>query len=269
MAGPSHAEDVRALEENLWDMWSAFGRGEGCALVDTPALMRFETPLPYVPYNSVMRCRLGADADDVIAEVLARSAERQVPLMWVVHPTAQPGDLEDRLRAHGLVEAEVCPGRVAPLSAIAEPGPLPPGVTMDRLGPDAREEFAQLVAWRYDLPAEACETLLSIMRRRGFGEPACPTQGWVARLDGRIVAKVVLHVAAGVAGLYGVATRAEARGLGLAKTLTAAAFAHARQLGLTTGILHATPMATPLYASLGFRHVADFRLYGVPGTLHL
>jgi len=260
---------ITGLEENLWDMWSCFGRGDGCTLVDRPDLLRFETPIPYIPYNSVLRFRGDERTDGVIDEVIAAYRSRDVPLMWVVHPTARPGDLGARLEARGLVEAEVCPGMVARLSDVPPPRPFPGGVQVEQLGPAARTEFVELVAWRYSYPRSAAEPLLSIMEARGFGQPGCPTKAWVARIDGRIVSKVVLHVAAGVAGLYGVATRSEARGLGLAYNLTALAFEHARQHGYTTAVLHSTPMAVNLYRELGFRHVADFRLYSTPGTLHL
>lgn len=266
----SEAEAVAALEHNLWDMWSAFGRGEGCTLIDTPELMRFETPLPYVPYNSVMRCRLTGDVDAVIDETLQAYQRREVPLMWVVHPTAQPSNLTDRLASRGLVEAEVCPGMVAAMSDIARPGRAPDEVVVEQLGVGTRGEFFELVAWRYSLPAEdSARTLLSIMAERGFGEPGCPTEAWVARINGTVVSKVILHTTGSVAGIYGVATRTEARGLGLAKHLTEVAVDRAREYGVHLLVLHSTPPAQSLYEGVGFRSVADFRLWSTPDTLHL
>ena len=269
IAGVPLRSAVAALEDNLWDMWSAFGRGEACTLVDTPELLRFETPIPHVPYNSVMRARLVADVDEQIDEILQSYGSRGVPLMWVVHPTAAPADLPQRLEARGLVEAEVCPGMVAAIGDVPSPGADLRGVEVERLVADGREEFFELVAWRYSLPADAAGTLLSIMQARGFGQPGCPTQAWVARRDGQILSKVILHMTGAVAGVYGVATRAEARGMGLAEHLTATALAYARQRGATLGVLHSTPRARPLYERLGFTAIADFRLYSTPGTLHL
>ena len=269
MAGRLVDQAVAELEGNLWDMWSVFGRGDGCRLVDRPELLLFETPIPHIPYNSVMRFRVEDRIDDTIDEVLAGYAGRRVPLMWVVHPTSLPHDLDARLEARGLVEAEVCPGMVARLADLPPPGPFPEGVDVQPLGPAARDEFVELVAWRYALSPLAATPLLSIMEARRFGHPDCPTKAWVARMDGRIVSKVILHLTAGSVGLYGVATRPEARGLGLARNLTALAFEHARGLGYDLGVLHSTPMALSLYRDLGFRPVADFRLYSTPGTLHL
>jgi GNAT superfamily N-acetyltransferase len=260
---------VVRLEQNLWDMWSLFGRGEGCTLVDTPAMMRFETPIPFVPYNSVMRFRVDERVDETIDEVLDAYAERAVPLMWVVHPRSQPADLDARLERRGLVEAEVCPGMIAELSAVPKPDSFPDGVHVEQLVSSNRAEFVELVAWRYSLPPDATAPLLSIMEAGGVGRAHCATQAWFARVDGTVVSKVVLHLAAGVAGLYGVATRPEARGLGLARNLTALALDQARHLGYRIGVLHSSPMAVGLYARLGFRPIADFRLYSTPDTLHL
>jgi len=71
------------------------------------------------------------------------------------------------------------------------------------------------------------------------------------------------------AGLTSVATRTEARGLGLARLLTVRALEAARASGAEVGVLHTTPMAVGLYRALGFEPVVDFRLYSAPDTLHL
>ena len=80
---------------------------------------------------------------------------------------------------------------------------------------------------------------------------------------------MTLHLDGDVAGIYGVATRPEVRGLGFARHLTLAALHAARAAGATTAVLHSTPIAVPLYASLGFNRVADFSLHASPGTLRL
>jgi len=253
-------------------MWSAFGRGEGCLLVDEPALLRFETPLAHVPYNAIMRFQVDRRVDETVDELLDSYSRREVPLMWVVHPTTRPTDLVDRLEARGLVEAEVVPGMVARLGDLPSPGSVPPGVEIAQVSSADKDPFIELielVAWRYSLPADTSATLRSIMDVARFGEPDAATRGWVARRAGAVVSKVVLHLGAGVAGVYGVATKSEARGLGLARLLTIRALEAARAEGIDVGVLHSTPMARSLYEGLGFRTVADFRLYSTRDTLHL
>jgi GNAT superfamily N-acetyltransferase len=268
-AGLTTDEAIGALEGNLWSMWRQFGQGEGCHLVDEPDLLRFETPLPHVPYNAVLRFRCDHRVDEAVDAVLATYRARSVPVVWVVHPTARPADLPHRLRAHGLEEAEVMPGMIARLESLPAPDPAPAGIEVAEVRPDEEEPFIGLVAWRYGLPPDATGVLRSVFRRAGLGEPASPTRAWVARRDGEVVSKASLHVAGGCAGVYGVATRDDARGLGLARLLTLVALAAARASGASLGVLQATPAAVGLYRALGFEAVADFRLYSPPGALHL
>lgn len=67
-----------------------------------------------------------------------------------------------------------------------------------------------------------------------------------------------------VAGIYTVATMPEHRGRGYGKALTLAALRGGRARGCRYGILQATEMGRPVYASLGFRVNGEVRLYGPP-----
>ena len=78
-----------------------------------------------------------------------------------------------------------------------------------------------------------------------------------------------LCLGAGVAGIYGVATKPEARGLGLARILTLQALREARLGGYDRGVLHSTPMARSLYEKIGFRTYSRFRIFAPPQTFHL
>jgi GNAT superfamily N-acetyltransferase len=261
--------DVALTEANLWSMWSAFGRGDGCTLVDTPEVLRFETPLPHVPYNTVLRFQVDDDIDATIDSTLDAYTSRDVPLLWVVHPSARPSDLGERLEVRGLVCEEVAPGMVADLDALPAPGETPADVEITEITPAAHDPLIDLIAHRYSLPPGVEPTLRSILAAEGFAEPGARTRAWVAQRDGLILSKVILHLHPDAAGIYGVATRTEARGMGLARALTIRALEAAVATGQRRAVLHSTPMARQLYESLGFRAVCDFRLYSTPGTVHL
>lgn len=262
---------IAQLEANLWSMWSVFGRGPGASLIDEPAVMAFQTPLVDAPYNGVMRYRRSeADpgVESEIDELLAPYRERGVPVMWLVHPSASPADIRERLQARGFESADMLPGMVADLADLPDPEALPAGIDVNEVGADEPAAWIGLVSWRYGLPPESQAFLEAIYRSEGVG-PDGPLRVWIASRDGQPVAKAVLHTGAGVAGIYGVATRPEGRGLGLATTLTLTALHAGRAGGCTTGVLHSTPMAVGLYQRLGFERVADFEIYAEPGALHL
>ena len=260
---------VKPVEENLWSMWAQFGRGEGCLLIDEPDLMRFETPLAKIPYNSVFRFRLADDVDPRVDQIVSQYERRGVPLMWVLHPTAEPTDLATRLKARGLEDAETVAGMARGLTDLPKNERLADGVTIDEVTLADCDDFIDLVSWRYELQPMDVPALRSVMTAARFGAPGSPTRGLIARRDGQSLSKIVVHFGAGVAGIYGVATRSEARGLGLARHLTIRALEIARDGGADLCVLHSTPMAVSLYSALGFEFVADLVLYSTPGALHL
>lgn len=260
---------VRPVEENLWSMWAQFGRGEGCVLVDEPDLLRFETPLAKIPYNSVFRFRGTDDVDGQVDDIVTGYEQRGVPMMWVVHPTAQPADLPTKLKARGLEDAETVLGMARALDDLPPNDTLADGVTIDEVTMSDCDDFIDLVSWRYDLEPMDAPALHSVMAAARFGEPGTASRGLIARREGQSLSKIVVHFGAGVAGIYGVATRSEARGLGLARHLTVRALEIARDGGADLCVLHSTPMAVSLYSGVGFEPVADLVLYSTPGTLHL
>ena len=263
--------EVRALEENCWTMWRIFGRGPQSRLIDTPDCLAYETPVAQVPYNAVLRFRPGSgDVDRAIAEILAPYRKRDVPVAWLVHPTSSPADLRERLGRQGLAFAEEILGMTRALDDLP---PLPDpgaGTEVFRGTGGNQDDWMQLVSWRYELPPSAAGYLSAVYRTAiESSVPGQSTTWWGARRGGETLSKVVLHVGAGVAGIYGVATKPEGRGQGLARLLILTALHEARRAGLGLAVLHSTPMAVGLYERLGFRRVAPFDIWAEPGRVRV
>ena len=269
--GLSERAAIDALETNLWSMWSAFGVADGASLIDTPELFAFETPVARIPYNAVMRTNVesGLDAriEQLIDDRINSCRDRNVPLVWLVNPTASPADLRARLNERNLVHIEDLLGMVGDITDIGDvPADMPDGVEVVSRRPDEPHDWMDLVSWRYDIPAEQSSFLREVYR---LAEVDRKTLLWVAVRDGKAISKAAVHLAGGTAGVYGVATTDEARGLGLARLCTVRALQDARSRGYTTSVLHSTPMAVSLYEALGFVQVAPFELFTEPGALDL
>jgi GNAT superfamily N-acetyltransferase len=261
---------IRALELNLVDLWSRFGRGDGCELHETETATWFDTPIRSLPYNCVLRFVAAGDADAQIDAIFDHYRKRGVPFAWIVHPSAQPADLADRLKSRGFEEADVVPGMSMDLADLPDESAPPPGVTIREVEtPSELAAFFDLIAWRWNVAPESVETLHAVSKAFLAGAPGGPIRAWIATANGETVSKVILNLAAGVAGIYGVATRPEARGLGLARALTLRALHEARKSGYRHGVLHSTAMARGIYEKIGFRAHADFRIFAPPASFHL
>jgi GNAT superfamily N-acetyltransferase len=182
--------------------------------------------------------------------------------VWFVHPTTSPADIGDRLRARGLHEVEACTGMSMALTRRSVLSDIPSGIHICEATTERdRRAALDLVAWRWHVRPDAMPHLDAIGSAAQLGMPGSALRCWIAWRDGVAVAKVMLYLAAGVAGVYGVVTRPEARGLGLAGLLTLEALGAARRAGYGMAVLHATAMAHGLYQKIGFRDVAPFRFF--------
>ena len=256
---------VSDLEQNAWSMFSIMGLGEGGRLIDTPTRLVTEAPVPQPPYNAVLRFYDEGDRPvlDQARELLAPMLERDVTPVWLVHPTTSPG-VRPALSELGLVCADELFGMAADLSDIEQPTERD-DVEIVEFSEASERLWLDLVSWRYGLSDDASPYLRDVYRA-GLGTG---TGGLVALVDGEPASKAVLHVADGVAGIYGVATTEAGRGRGLATHLCTMALANARAAGAERTVLHSTPMAHELYRRIGYHDVATFEMWAAPDSVHL
>jgi GNAT superfamily N-acetyltransferase len=263
-------EQVRATEENLWTLWSRFGRAPGCQLHEEDGAVWFDTPLKLLPYNTVISCRAEGDADALIGRIVAHYQSRNVPFAWIVHPSAMPSDIGKRLEQRGMQHAENVPGMTMDLADLPPRDPCPAGIEIREVTSDEDLRGAQeLIAWRWDVPAEEREAHWQMNLSFGVGKPGSPLRCWVAYLDGQPVSKALLNMDAGCAGIHGVATKPEARGKGLARTLTLEGLHTGREAGYRLAMLHTSAMARSLYEKIGFRQVSEFGVYVAGANFHI
>jgi len=95
----------------------------------------------------VLRFRAAADAERRIDAIFEHYRRRDVPFFWLVHPTARPSDLGERLRARGLEEAAVVPGMAMDLRELEEPAAPPSGIEIREATTSDTETVLEMVAW--------------------------------------------------------------------------------------------------------------------------
>lgn len=253
---------IDEIELNVWEMWSNWGKGPGCTLHQDADTLWFETPLPLLPFNGVFKFKVEKDWDTKIDSIINRFKSRQVPFVWLVHPTAVPDNLYDLLTRKGLQDVEPIYGMAKNLIDLPEIPNFPAGIEIRK----AQTEndviaFNQFAAWRWSIPEEYQDTHKSLLSSFRLGKSETNTHVWQAWRDGEPIAKLGLYLGSGSAGIHAVVTKTEARGLGLAKVLTLTALHEARSAGYKLAVLHSTPMAQPLYEKLGFETISEFTLF--------
>jgi len=83
---------------------------------------------------------------------------------------------------------------------------------------------------------------------------------FLAYVDGRPASIAMTIVSEGIAGIYWVGTTEKARGRGLARTLTATAVNAGFDMGAEIASLQASPLGEPIYRTMGFERIFDYRL---------
>jgi ribosomal protein S18 acetylase RimI-like enzyme len=254
---------VVEIEEALVGHWSHFGRWPQGALVEEAGTLRYETPIAQLPYNGVIRTRIAGEPEAVIARVLNAFRSRNVSFLWWDHPTAAPADLGSLLTGQGLAAVEHVAGMSIDLENVARPLPETPGVRYaEVLDDDAMHHYADLIVDYWELSEESRGLVEEVNRYWGRSNPQI--HRWIAlNGGGKPIGKVLLSLAAppGVAAIYGMSVRPEARGKGIAGAMTDVVLRRARELGCTRVVLHSSQMAVRVYERAGFRKQCDLTVY--------
>ncbi|WP_205473241.1 GNAT family N-acetyltransferase [Nocardioides sp. SYSU D00038] len=120
--------------------------------------------------------------------------------------------------------------------------------------PEGVAEYAELLAHNWTPPARDVARFL-VAAAGHLTRPGSRSVLVVGRHRGRVVSGAEVHLAGGVAGLYGVATLEAHRGRGHASTIVSAALGVAASRGYARTCLQATEAGAGIYERLGYRRV--------------
>ncbi len=245
---------IQAIQDNLFEFWGSLRKSPNTRVEDTDEMLRYSTSAPFPLLNGVMRARFqSGEADRKVQEALDLFRQGELPMWWWTTPSDSPIDLPQRLVAAGLAETGQSPGMALDLAKLDDSLDPPPGLVVERLGSDDDlSEYSRVLAAGYGMPEFVTEDLARHLKEMGSW-PEGPCVGYLARLEGAPVATSLVAFAAGVAGIYYVATLPTARRQGIGTAVTAAPLREARQLGNKIAILHSSPMGYGVYRRLGFR----------------
>lgn len=256
--------DLDAIEDAFLQQWANFGIGPGGTFHDEGDLVWTEAPVPQLPYNAVLRARLGDDPDDRIDALLEGFHQRGVQFLWPLMPSSSPADLGERLRARGLSLVETSTGMALDLGTWNAPAAPPsegPIVYREVLDEEGMRAYERLIVDYWELDEASAGYVLGI-NRWGAEDPERGSR-WVAYRDEVPVGKIYLSWLgpADTAAVFGVYVKPEARGHSVASHLTALTLERARERGRRRAVLHSSEMGRNLYERLGFVARCEIPVY--------
>ncbi|WP_203715851.1 GNAT family N-acetyltransferase [Asanoa siamensis] len=225
----------------------AYLRGWDPAPGADPDLVTYRSDVPHATLNGVLRLR-DRPAGDALRE--ARARLDGVPRIWWVGPDSDPGT-SAALQGAGAVKRTELPIMVADLIEAPKQPPETAGLEITRA--TDLVEYATAYGRVSGVDPAAIDTVVERER----------AQPDVVRLagrgpDGTVAGTATAWFSHDIVTLYFVGTQPAHRRQGVGAAMTAAVLDLARQRGVTTAALSATPMAVSLYHRLGFRQVGAF-----------
>jgi len=203
--------------------------------------------------NAVARGRLSMQEKFALCQRVFDEA--QLPLIFRITPLSEPQKLDSWLEGNGLRLFEDTRVMVNDNLATLAPEPLPPGVSLQRVGHAA---FAQIVGQMRGSPLSQQQA-----HAQRLELSPVPFEGWALRRTGEsaILACGQTAAEAEMVGLYDIFTASEARNNGWARRLCGQLLDRARQHGARVGYLQVDASnlaARSVYSHLGFRDAYSY-----------
>ncbi|MDQ4099051.1 MAG: GNAT family N-acetyltransferase [Chloroflexota bacterium] len=249
-----------AIEANLSAYMLSFADLPGATAHRGGDLVWVDSGVPTAVYNAVIAAWLESETVDArVQSVIAHFERVARPVTWHIGPTSTPGDLGERLLAHGFAHSEDEPGMAASLADLDQQVVAPAGLAIDPACDET--SLAEWVdVWLFPLPAEGRRLYRDALHQRAL-LPNAPWRYYVGRRERRPVATAELFIDAGVASVHNVVTLPELRRQGIGEAMTRHALREARQLGARVAVLTASPDGFSIYQRLGFREYCRFRRF--------
>jgi GNAT superfamily N-acetyltransferase len=250
---------VAAIKANAFEWWHYLGRSPKAEFYDSPELTWLRTGISNSFVNCVLRTRLGPENVDAVIEGTLAHFQDVAAMSWWTEPGTQPADLGVHLMDHGLTYTGGASGMAVDLLELNEDLPTPTGLTIEHVeDTEALEKWAYASIMGFEHPETDVNIWFDVFAGLGF---ELPLRNYVGILDGEPVATSELFLAAGVAGIYVVATVPDARRQGIGAALTLAPLREARAMGVRIAILHASRMGLGVYRRLGFQEYCKMSNY--------
>jgi GNAT superfamily N-acetyltransferase len=266
VSGIDAPEIADALERNQWEFIRGFAVVPGVEVVDDERTLRVATGVPSPLFNPVLRATVPqTEVSALVIEAREWYRERRLPWSWYAGPASGPGAIARELERRGFAKVTEPPGMAADLSTLNRLDRGHP-VTIERVADSASvDAWFSVFAPAFELSRAAASAFRDLILAAGLDDLAS-MRNYIAYSGTEPVATGSLVPAAGVGGIYNIATRADRRGRGIGRAMTWALMREAAELGYRVAILWSTAAGLPVYRRLGFQERVRVPTYLGPGS---
>ena len=239
----------QVIERNHFAALREFSQARGSELLVNDEMIRVSSGLRYPLFNLVVRPRFSdRDVDDRIRQVKEYFRLRDLPFLFLVHPSSSPPNLRERLEAAGF-----------------RLGGSQDGMALLRVNPNVRTNLGvqveiastqqairtagKICASVFQLPDMVSRYMTEVLMS-SLGDPAVNV--YLASVQGVPAATCTSVVMSGGTGLYNVATLSGYRGRGVASTLLLKTIQDAHAMGQEIIVGHVGPEVARFYRDFGF-----------------
>ena len=254
----------KAIWENLFDYSLKYARMPGVTCYDQPDLKWVFTGRPF-GLNRIFCVRFSKEeAAPRVAQITAMVKSWQLPALWPIDPDSTPANLSALGEEQGWRKYSPWIGMALEMKGPIAAGPLSEGLTIASVTDEKSQEIWPLLF--FSERSQEYKNHLSTFYREFWPAENHSSVCFIAYLNGEPVASSLLHLGAGVAGLYWIGTLPKARRQGIATALTRYTLQHAQSLGYHRAILQASDAGVSIYRSLGFKEYCKIELLGFEPT---
>jgi GNAT superfamily N-acetyltransferase len=248
---------IVAIKANPYAFFRYLGRSSSAEFAEGPSWCRWHTQIPHPWFNGVLSTQpADQNAAQLIQDTLAYFRARKVSsLTWWLEPQLELGAWDQSLRSRGFRYDNHTPGMAVELAGLSASGSASSQLEIRPI-----EDLAGLQTWTstfmagYGIPDAWAADLFDLFASLGL---VLPIRHYVGYWHGQPVVTSTLFLAAGVAGIYNVATLPNARGQGFGAALTTTPLHEARDLGYRAGVLQSSEQGYHVYQRLGFQHLCQ------------
>lgn len=256
---------TNAIEENLAEFFALFQNWPQAEIEMSPQLIWTMTGYPFPLFNGVLQARLNPEqVNETIEAAMARAQSKEAPILWWTGPATRPANLGATLVGHGFAPIGGPPGMAMDLKALPANTPAPAGLTIEQVDTDdVLKLWAQIFEAGFGFPEFISNAYYSFMASQGLAADQ-PLRNYIGRLNGEAVGISSLLLAAGVAGIYNVATLPSAQRQGIGSAMSLHPLHEARLMGYRAAVLQSSDVGVGVYRKLGFQEYCQLEQYMWP-----